>query len=102
MEDIWRPIVAALGPYVVETAVALISALGALATAWLRKRAQKLAGKATVIQVESTCDEKTDAKIDLAASQMRETMGAHIKPLTLNSAKSLARQLRKELDDSKP
>lgn len=97
MEDIWRPLWAAVGPYVTEAVITIVSALGALVTGWLRNRAQKLAGKELVQDVESTSDEHTDVKVSLAANRMRETMGPHIKPLTLNGAEKLARELRKEL-----
>ncbi len=97
MEDIWRPVLTALGPYVTEALIGIISALGALVTGWLRNRAQKLAGKEMVQDVEATSEEHTDIKVSLAANRMRETMGPHIKPLTLNGAEKLARELRKEL-----
>ncbi len=102
MNEVWQGVWTVVGPHVLETVIGIISAAGAVVTGWLRNRAQKLAGKETVLDVESTSDERTDAKISLAASRMRETMGPHIKPLTLNGAEKLARQLRKELEESKP
>lgn len=102
MEDTWRAAWAAVGPYVLEAVISVISAAGVFVAGWLRSRAQRLAAEETVQEIEESSTERTDAKISLAAVQMRETMGPHIKPLTLSGAEKLARQLREELEEARP
>jgi len=102
MDEIWKAAWATVGPYVLEAVIGIISAAGAVVTGWLRNRAQRLAASEAVRDVEASSEERTDVRTRLAASRMRETMGPLVKPLTLNGAEKLARELRKELENSRP